>query len=104
VHFAFLILVLAADFIFGAPTLLLPSHGAAFRISGAVAGFLAVALTSPVATIGMSLVYYEERAHKEGLKSLFRITPERCLGERHNSPGGTEPFTLPGERASIVPA
>jgi hypothetical protein len=65
VHFAFLILVLAADFIFGAPTLLLPSHGAAFRISGAVAGFIAVALTSPVATIGMSLVYYDERARKE---------------------------------------
>ncbi len=65
VHFAFLILVLAADFIFGAPTLLLPSHGAAFRISGAVAGFIAVALTSPVATIGMSLVYYEESARKE---------------------------------------
>ena len=65
VHFAFLVLVLAADFIFGAPTLLLPSHGAAFRISGAVAGFIAVALTSPVATIGMSLVYYDERARKE---------------------------------------
>ena len=66
VHLAFLILVLAADFIFGAPTLLLPSHGAAFRISGAVAGLIAVALTSPVATIGMSLVYYDERARKEG--------------------------------------
>lgn len=64
VHFAFLILVLAADFIFGAPTLLLSSHGAAFRISGAVAGFIAVALTSPVATIGMSLVYYDERARR----------------------------------------
>ena len=33
VHFAFLILVLASDFIFGAPTLLLPSSGVAFRIS-----------------------------------------------------------------------
>jgi hypothetical protein len=66
VHFAFLILVLAADFIFDAPTLLLPSPGAAFRISGAVAGFIAVALTSPVATISMSLVYYEARARKEG--------------------------------------
>jgi hypothetical protein len=44
---------------------LLPSNGAAFRISGAVAGFIAVALTSPVATIGMSLVYYDERARKE---------------------------------------
>lgn len=65
VHFAFLIIVLAADFIFGVPTLLLPSHGIAFRISGAVAGFIAVALTSPVVTIGMSLVYYDERAHKE---------------------------------------
>jgi hypothetical protein len=66
VHVAFLLLVLAADFILGAPTLWLPSHGAAFRISGAVAGFIAVALTSPVATIGMSLVYYEARARKEG--------------------------------------
>ena len=66
VHFVFLILFLVADFIFGAPTLLLPSHGAAFRISGAVAGFIAVALTSPVATIGMSLVYYDERARKDG--------------------------------------
>ena len=66
VHFAFLILVLAADFILGAPTLLLPSHGAAFRISGAVVGFIAVALTSPVATISMSLVYYDARARKEG--------------------------------------
>ena len=66
VHFAFLLLVLAADFILGAPTLLLPSDGAAFRISGAVAGFIAVALTSPVATISMSLVYYDERARKEG--------------------------------------
>ena len=65
VYFAFLILVLAADFIFSAPTLLLPSHGAAFRISVAVAGFIAVALTSPVVTIGMSLVYYEERLRKE---------------------------------------
>jgi hypothetical protein len=64
VHFAFLILVLAADFILGAPTLWLPSDGAAYRISGAVAGFIAVALTSPVATIGMSLVYYDERARK----------------------------------------
>ncbi len=63
---AFLILVLAADSICGAPTLLLPSHGIAFRISGAVAGFIAVAMTSPIATIGMSLVYYDERAHKEG--------------------------------------
>jgi hypothetical protein len=68
VHFAFLILVLAADFIFGAPTLLLPSQGAAFRISGAVAGFIAVALTSPVATIGMSLVYYDARARKGPVK------------------------------------
>lgn len=66
VHLAFLILVLAADFIFSAPTLLLPSDGAAFRISGAVAGFIAVAVTSPVATIGMSLVYYGERARKDG--------------------------------------
>jgi hypothetical protein len=66
VHFAFLILVLAADFIFGAPTLLLPGHGAVFRISGAVTGFIAVAVTSPVATIGMSLVYYDECARKEG--------------------------------------
>ena len=66
VHFAFLILVLAADLIFGAPTLWLPSDGAAFRILGAVAGFIAVALTSPVATIGMSLVYYDERARKDG--------------------------------------
>jgi hypothetical protein len=65
VHFVFLMLFLAADFIFGAPTLLLPGNGAAFRISGAVAGFIAVALTCPVATIGMSLVYYEERARKE---------------------------------------
>lgn len=56
---------LSKNFIFGAPTLLLPSHGAAFRISGAVAGFIAVALTSPVATIGMSLVYYPERARNE---------------------------------------
>jgi hypothetical protein len=64
-HFGFLILVLATDFIFGAPTLLLPSHGAAFRISGAVVGFIAVALTSPLATIGMCLVYYEERAREE---------------------------------------
>jgi len=64
--FAFLILTLAADFIFGAPTLLLPSHGVAFRISGAVAGFIAVALTSPIATISMSLVYYDARARKEG--------------------------------------
>jgi hypothetical protein len=66
VHFAFLLFVLAADFIFGAPTLLLSSQGAAFRISDAVAGFIAVALTSPVATISMSLVYYDERARKEG--------------------------------------
>ncbi len=65
VHLAFLILVLAADFIFGAPTMLLLSHGSAFRISGAIAGFIAVALASPVATIGMSLVYYDERARKE---------------------------------------
>lgn len=65
VHFAFLILFLAADFILGAPTLLLPSQGAAFRIWGAVAGFIAVELTSPVATIGMSLVYYDERTRKE---------------------------------------
>ena len=56
---------LSKNFIFGAPTLLLPSHGAAFRISAAVAGFIAVALISPVATIGMSLVYYPERARKE---------------------------------------
>lgn len=66
VHFAFLIIVLAADFIFCAPTLLLPSQSAAFQISGAVAGFIAVALTSPIATIAMSLVYYDERARKQG--------------------------------------
>jgi hypothetical protein len=66
VHVAFLLLVLAADFILGAPTLWLPSHWAAFRISGAVAGFIAVALTSPIATISMSLVYYDARARKEG--------------------------------------
>ena len=47
VHFVFLILVLAADFIFSAPTLSLRSNGAVFRISGAVAGFIAVALTTP---------------------------------------------------------
>jgi hypothetical protein len=66
VHFAFLILVMAADLIFSAPALLLPSHGTAFRISGAVAGFIAVAMTSPVATIGMSLVYHGARARKGG--------------------------------------
>jgi hypothetical protein len=66
VLFAFLLLDVAADFLFGALTLLLPSHGTAFRISGAVAGFIAVALTSPVATISMSLVYDDERTRKEG--------------------------------------
>jgi len=65
VHFVFLILFLIADFIFGVPTLLLLRDGTAFRISGAVGGFIAAALTSPVATIGMSLVYYDELAHKE---------------------------------------
>jgi hypothetical protein len=65
-YFAFLILVLAVDFNLGAATLLLPSHGTVFRISGAVAGFIAVALTSPLATIGMSLVYYDARKRKEG--------------------------------------
>jgi hypothetical protein len=64
VHFGFLILFLAVDFILGAPTLLLSSHGAAYRISGAVAGFIAMALTTPVATIGMALVYFDERTRR----------------------------------------
>jgi uncharacterized membrane protein len=64
-HVAFLILVLATDFVIGAPTLWLPSHGLALRISAAVAGFIAVALTSPVAAIGMSLAYYDECARKD---------------------------------------
>jgi len=65
VHFVVLIVFLAADFLLGGNMLLLPSHWAAFRVSGAAAGFIAAALTSPVATFGMSLLYYDERALKE---------------------------------------
>ena len=80
-HLVFLFLVLATDFILGAPTLLLSSSGTAFRISGAVAGFIAVTLISPIATIGMSLVYFDERAAKERsrLKSLSRRSKVKLM-------------------------
>jgi len=64
-HFAFLILFLLTEFVLGAPALLLPTHGATFRISEAVASLIAGAIAAPVATIGMSLVYFDERVRKE---------------------------------------
>jgi len=65
VHCAFLFLVLAADFIFGLPTLLLPGQGSEFRIATAAAGFFASALISPLMTISMSLIYYDELSRRE---------------------------------------
>jgi hypothetical protein len=65
IHLGFLTLVFAAFLIFSAPVLLLGVSGIAFRLSIALAGFIAVALTSPVATICVSLVYYLERARKD---------------------------------------
>jgi len=56
---------LVMGFLLEAPTLLLGGQGVAFQISGAVASFVAAALTAPVGTIGMSLVYYDERVRKE---------------------------------------
>lgn len=35
------------------------------QVAGAVAGFIAGVLTGPLATIAMSLVYYDERVRKE---------------------------------------
>jgi hypothetical protein len=59
VHFAFLFLVLAFDFLFGAPTLCLLNHPLAFRIASAAAGFMAAALATPIATISASLLYHQ---------------------------------------------
>jgi len=45
----------------------LPMHSARLLgILNAVGGFVSGALTSPLATIAMSLVYYDERVRKEG--------------------------------------
>ncbi|MGD0096832.1 MAG: hypothetical protein ABSB60_10065 [Terracidiphilus sp.] len=65
VHCVLLFLVLAADFVFGLPTLLLPGQGGAFRIAAAAAAFFALALISPLMTICMSLIYYDELLRKE---------------------------------------
>lgn len=61
VYGAFVSLFLIMDFVLGTPTLLLRRHPIAFRMFCAVAGFVAAALTAPVATIGMSVVYFDER-------------------------------------------
>lgn len=65
VHLGFLMMVFATVLIFCAPVLLHGGSGTTFRFSIAVAGFVAVALASPVATIGMSLVYYQQCARKD---------------------------------------
>ena len=59
VQFGFLVLFVVVDFLVGAPALWLPVHSAASQITCAIAGFFALALASPYATIAMSLVYYE---------------------------------------------
>lgn len=62
----FILLSFAASFVIEAPTLLLRDHTIAFRLSGAIASFIAAVLTTPVWTIGISLLYFDESARTSG--------------------------------------
>ncbi len=59
----FLILCGLLAFVFAAPSLLLHTRPAAFQLSTAIATFLATALAAPVATIGLTLIYFDGRLH-----------------------------------------
>jgi hypothetical protein len=61
----FIMLTFAVATALAAPTLLLRAHGLAFQLFGAVAGFIALALTVPIGAISLSLLYLDERARKE---------------------------------------
>lgn len=61
----FMILSFVPGLVLAASTLLLRGHGIAFQIAYAAASLIAGALTAPLGTISMSLVYYDQRVRKE---------------------------------------
>jgi len=50
-----------------ASTLLVRSHSVAFQLSDAIFSLIALGLTAPIGTVGMSLLYCDERVRKEAL-------------------------------------
>jgi hypothetical protein len=58
-----------------ASTLLVRGHGVAFQLSDGIFSLIALALTAPIGTVGMSLLYYDERVRKEALAQLRTEQP-----------------------------
>jgi len=73
----FILLSFILSFALEIPTLLLRYHPVAFQLSGTLASFIAFALTAPVWTVGISLLYFDERVRKE---AFTRQTTIESLG------------------------
>lgn len=62
----FVLLSFGMGFVLEVPALLLRGQAVAFQVSSVAACVIAGALTAPVGTIGLSLLYFDQRLRKDG--------------------------------------